>query len=86
MSNVIHIASRRHQEMLGALRHTIARVERGEIGGMAFMLDDLTTGEIVEGYSGSFRGEPGRIGRMLASMAARLLQLHARLEGENTGT
>lgn len=81
MSNVTHIAGRRHQETIGAIRHMLARAERGEIGGVFFLVDDLIRGEQVEGCSGSYRADPGRLEQQLRTFLA---DLRARFDGFGT--
>jgi hypothetical protein len=75
MSNVIHIAGVRHKDTIGVLRYLLARAERGEVGGLNFVIDDLTVGREITGYTGTFRKNPARIGSFLARLAVRLCTL-----------
>lgn len=85
MSNVIYIAARRHQDQIGALRDMLKRAEQGEIGDLFFLMEDLTTGEHVEGYVGDYRDNPGLLGQRLAALAVHLMGLQARIDGRAVG-
>lgn len=84
MSNVTHMAAHRHRETIGALRHLLARAERGEIGGLNFVAQDARTGENLTGYTGSFRTDPGGLGEYLHRLSVRLCNIAD--GGEASGT
>lgn len=84
MPNVIHLAGRRHAETIGVLRHLLGRAQRGELGGLTFVIEDLLEGKDVAGHTGSHRREPGRIAAFMSRLCVRLSHLADQLE--NTGT
>lgn len=72
MGSVSTMDAHRHRETIGVLRHLLQRAERGEIGGLAFIIDDLKLRRDVAGVIGSLRASPGRAANSYARQCIRL--------------
>mgnify|MGYP000937819663 CR=1 FL=1 len=73
MAKVIHLESYRHQHTISVLRVLLERAESGEIGAMAFMVEDLITGERLTGSTGTYKREPLALPASLNAHAADLV-------------
>jgi hypothetical protein len=67
---VTSLAAHRHRDTIGVLRHLLRRAERGEIRGLAFLVDDRRTSSDISGSTGSYKKQPCRLASAVVARLA----------------